>query len=79
MDNRTLLSQLPGKPSQLAWGRLWPVDGRTARRWFKTGCVTPTVVHTLLRFFVAHPRIFKTFVEFRAARPGEDNQVKDGE
>ncbi len=70
MDNRTLLAQLPGKPSQLAWGRLCGAGERTVRRWFETGCKEPALVNTMLRFFVAHPRTYKAFVKF-AAHPHE--------
>lgn len=66
-DNRTLLASL--NLSQLAWGRLCGVTGRTARHWFEKGFKGPPLVHLLLRFFVAHPRTFKAFVKFAALPP----------
>lgn len=67
MDNRTLLANLPVKLSQLGWGRLCGVNDRTAQRWFEKGVKEPVFVHTMLRFFVANPTMFKVFVKFVGA------------
>jgi len=68
-DNRTLLAHL--NLSQLAWGRFCGVNPRTARNWFVAGVKEPVLVHTLLRFFVAHPSAFKAFSKFVMPTEGE--------
>jgi len=63
MDNRELLASIG--ITQTEWGRLTGAAPRTLLRYFHPGCKEPALVHILLRFFVAFPRVFRLFVKFR--------------